>query len=248
MSWPMRLFKKSSDGTTVTLEDYVTGGLIAPSLHVNAYSPTYLTSALSAGVYGTPLEDASVLDNILVAFNSKTGTNKTDADTSSMVLYVGNKNTADTIHAKMQGILSSMNIYYDVFDAYAGQFHTAIRGTMETHDANAHITGVSAKLSFVDTPTVAKGWLTAGLFIIEGTGTVTQMCHGVSIVNEAGSTGAQSMLHLNDNVGTVPYFSFAGADGTGKGIYTHTAAGTQLGTIKILVNGVAKWLPFMQAE
>lgn len=246
--WVYRLIKRNNEETSLTLDSSVTGGIISPSLHVNAYSPTYLTSALSAGVYGTPLVDASVLDNILVSFNSSLGTNKTDADTSSMVLYIGNKNTADTIHAKMQGVLSSMNLYYDVFDAYAGQFHTAIRGDMETHGANAHITGVSAKLSFIDTPTVAKGWLTAGLFIIEGTGTVTQMCHGVSIVNEAGSTGAQSMLHLNDDVGTVPYFSFAGADGTGKGIYTHTAAGTQLGTIKILVNGVAKWLPFMQAE
>jgi len=248
MSYFYRLIKKNDGGTSLTLDGSVTGGFIAPSLHVNAYSSTYLTSALSAGVYGTPLEDTSVLDNILVSFNSKTGTNKTDADTSSMTLYIGNKNTADTIHAKMQGVLSSMSISYDVFDAYAGQFHLAIRDTMETHDANAHLTGVSAKLSFVGTPTVAKGWLTAGLFIVEGTGTCSQMCHGVSIVNEAGSTGAQSMLHLNDDVGTVPYLSFAGADATGKGIFTHTAAGTQLGTIKILVNGVAKWLPFMQAE
>jgi len=74
------------------------------------------------------------------------------------------------------------------------------------------------------------------------------MCHGVSIVEESGSTGAQSMLHLNTDVGTTPYFSFAGADGSGNSIYTHTAAGTQEGTIKVLINGSAKWLPFMQAE
>jgi len=43
-------------------------------------------------------------------------------------------------------------------------------------------------------------------------------------------------------------FSFAGADGTGKMIYTHTAGGTQHGTIRVIINGVKKWIPFMQAE
>jgi len=248
MSWLYRLFKRNVDSTSITLDASVTGGLIVPSVHVNAYSPTYLTSAMSAGVYGTPLEDTSLLDNILVSFASKTGTNKTDADTSSMVMFVGNKNTAHTIHAKMQGILSSMVIAYNVFDAYAGQFHLTISGSMQTHAANAHLTGVSAKVTMSGSPTVTTGWVTAGLFIWDGASTITQMGHVVSIVEEAGSTGALSMLHLNTDVGTIPYFSFAGADASGKSIYTHTAAGTQLGTIKILVNGVAKWLPFMQAE
>jgi hypothetical protein len=47
---------------------------------------------------------------------------------------------------------------------------------------------------------------------------------------------------------SVNAIAFNGADGTGKMIYTHTAAGTQIGTIRILVNGVIAWLPFMQAE
>lgn len=136
----------------------------------------------------------------------------------------------------------------NIWDAYGLQSHLSFGNvTVETTGANAHLTAISGKVTFATT-TVTKGWVTAGLFIIEGAGTCSQMCHGVSIVEEAGSTGAQSMLHLNTDVGTTPYFSFSGADGSGNSIYTHTAAGTQLGTIKILVNGVAKWIPFMQAE
>jgi hypothetical protein len=137
---------------------------------------------------------------------------------------------------------------FNIFDAYGLQSHLLVADDMETADANAHLTAISGKVTFTSGKTVAKGWVTAGLFIIEGDGTVTQMCHGVSIVEEAASTGAQSLLHLNTDVGTTPYFSFAGADGTGKSIYTHTAAGTQHGTIKVLINGTAKWIPFMQAE
>ena len=136
----------------------------------------------------------------------------------------------------------------NIFDAYGLQSHLAISASMGTANANAHLTAISGKVTFSNSPTVATGWVTAGLFIIEGAGTVTQMCHGVSIVEESGSTGAQSMLHLNTDVGTTPYFSFAGADGTGKSIYTHTAPPTITGTVKILVNGAARWIGFASAE
>jgi len=161
------------------------------------------------------------------------------------------KTAATTAHQtghQLATVMVRTSLAKNIFDAYGVQSHLTISADVSTADANAHLTAISGKVTFTGTPTVAKGWVNAGLFIIEGTGTCSQMCHGVSIVNEAGSTGAQSMLHLNDDVGTVPYFSFAGADGAGKGIYTHTAAGTQHGTIKVLINGVAKWIPFMQAE
>jgi hypothetical protein len=138
----------------------------------------------------------------------------------------------------------------NIFDAYGLQSHLAITASMGTANANAHLTAISGKVSFSNTPTVATGWITAGLFIIEGAGTVTQMCHGVSIVEESGSTGALSLLHLNTDVGTTPYLSLAGADGSGKSIYTHavTMGATGAGAIKILVNGVARWIPFVAAE
>lgn len=234
--------------TGITIPAMTLGITSAASISITASSSAYNNSILNVGKYGAGIADILTADNILVSFVNSSGVNKAGADTSSMTLYVGNSTTAAVTNNKMQGVLSSMGIGHNVFDAYAGQFHLAITGSMGTQNANAHLTGMSAKVSFTGTPTVATGWVTAGLFIIEGTGTCSQMCHGVSIVEEAGSTGAQSMLHLNTDVGTTPYFSFAGADGTGKSIYTHTAAGTQTGTIKVLINGTPAWIPFMQAE
>lgn len=139
------------------------------------------------------------------------------------------------------------SIGHNVFDAYGVQSHMSITANMQTTDANAHLTAISGKITFTNAPTVAKGWITAGLFIIEGAGTVTQMCHGVSIVEEAGSTGAQSLLHLNTDVGTTPAISIASADGSGKTVYTHVPT-TLEGSIKVLVNGVAKYIPFYTTE
>lgn len=176
---------------------------------------------------------------------------KTAADGGSGVsaAYFKTENiTRDQPNQQLVTVTSRLTLNYDIFDAYGIQSHLTLPASMHTTDNNAHLTAISGKVSFVGTPTISKGWITAGLFIIEGTGTVTQMCHGVSIVEEAGSTGALSLLHLNTDVGTTPYLSFAGADGTGKSIYTHTAEGTQHGTIKVLINGTAKWIPFMAAE
>jgi hypothetical protein len=136
----------------------------------------------------------------------------------------------------------------NIWDAYGLQSHLILDTSMQTTGNNAHLTAISGKVTLTDAPTITKGWVSAILGIWEGTGTISQMGHVCSLVNEAGSTGCQAMLHLNDDVGTVPYFSFQGADGSGKGIYTHTAAGTQIGTIKVLINNVPGWIPFMQAE
>jgi len=217
------------------------------NLSITTQSSAYNNSALNVGKYGAAIADTLLLDNILVSFVNSSGVNKTDADISSMTVYVGNSTTGAVANNKMQGVLSSMGIGHNIFDAYAGQFHTTISGSMQTLNANAHITGVSAKVKLTGTPTVTKGWVTAGLFIWEGAGTITQMGHVVSIVNEAGSTGAQSMLHLNDDVGTVPYFSFAGADGDGKGIYTSVPQ-TLAGSITVLINGTPKYVPFYDTQ
>jgi hypothetical protein len=161
------------------------------------------------------------------------------------------KTAATTVHQPNHQLATLMvrtTVAKNIWDAYGLQSHLAFGNvTVETTGANAHLTAISGKVTF-DTTTVTKGWVTAGLFIIEGAGTCSEMCHGVSIVEEAGSTGAQSMLHLNTDVGTTPYFSFAGADGTGKSIYTHTAPPTITGTIKVLINGAERWIPFASAE
>jgi hypothetical protein len=200
----------------------------------------------SVGVIGTPKALGVLTDTTVPTSVSLTATT-VPVNTTLGCIYFRTANLA-AIAGQLATCMVRTTLAYNVFDAYGLQSHLAITANMATVDANAHLTAISGKVTITGGVTVAKGWVTAGLFIWEGAATITQMGHVVSIVNEAGSTGALSMLHINDDVGTVPYFSFAGADGTGKGIYTHTAAGTQHGTIKVLINGVAKWIPFMQAE
>jgi len=156
--------------------------------------------------------------------------------------------TAHQPNHQLATCMVRVKVAKNIWDAYGVQSHLSFGTvTVETTGAYAHLTAISGKVTF-DTTTVTKGWVTAGLFIIEGAGTCSQRCHGVSIVEEAGSTGAQSLLHLNTDVGTTPYLSLAGADGTGKSIYTHTAPPTITGTFMILVNGAARYIPFASAE
>ena len=229
MKW-YRFFKSSDDGKTVTVD---------PSVQ--------LKFGAGYGVGDTMTFTGTYAKDFRLQIYTKMAAQPTGGAIATAA-YFKTENTAAVVNSQLCTVAVRTYLGFNIFDAYGVQTHLTIPTTMTTTDNNAHITALSAKISFVGTPTVTKGWVTAGLFIIEGTGTISQMCHGVSIVEEAGSTGAQSLLHLNTDVGTTPYFSFAGADASGKSIYTHTAAGTQLGTIKILVNGSAKWLPFMQAE
>ena len=156
--------------------------------------------------------------------------------------------TGGALTGQLANVMVRTAVSHDLLDAYGVQSHLVFgdTATMETAANNAHLTAMSAKVTF-DTSTVTKGWVNAGLFIIEGAGTCSQMCHGVSIVEEAGSTGAQSLLHLYTDVGTTPAFSFSSADGSGKTVYTHEPT-TIEGSIRVLVNGNAKFIPFYTTE
>jgi len=237
MSRWYRLWDWGNSETSATLDTSVKDGLIIPAISFNANSTglKVIGSAQTLTATGTYVP--------VQVYLSVAG----DAGSTVGAGYY-KVVTAAAMTGQIATLMVRTGIYHNVFDAYGLMSHIVFdSATVQTTDANAHLTAISGKVTF-DGGTVHHGWVTAGLFIVEGAGTCSQMCHGVSIVEEAGSTGAQSLLHLNTDVGTTPYFSFAGADASGKSIYTHTAAGTQLGTIKILVNGSAKWLPFMQAE
>jgi hypothetical protein len=240
----------NNDGTATTglyYQGYFTKGIDFTGATLSQGSTNY---ALAFGTIATTKSFTPTDTIIPVQVNVTSIANSgTDGDQTIGACYFKTAAlTAAQADHQLATCMVRTQLTQNIWDAYGLQSHLQLYGSMSTHENNAHLTAISGKVTFANTPTITKGWITAGLFIIEGAGTASQMCHGVSIVEEAESTGAQSMLHLNTDVGTTPYFSFAGADGTGKSIYTHTAAGTQLGTIKILVNGSAKWLPFMQAE
>jgi hypothetical protein len=237
MSWLYRLFKRDVDVTSITLDPSVTGGLIVPAITLSANSTGLRTVQSAVTVSAT---GAYIPTQVYLSVAADAGST-VGAGYFKVV-------TAAAMTGQIATLMVRTGIYHNVFDAYGLMSHIVFdAATVATTDANAHLTALSAKVTFAG-GTVSKGWVTAGLFIVEGAGTCSQLCYGVSIVVEAGSTGCQALLHLNDDVGTTPYFKFSGADGTGKSIYTHTAAGTQHGTIAVLINGTAKWLPFMAAE
>jgi hypothetical protein len=230
---------------------------------------SYLAPSLHVGIYGTPVLDTAVVDNIAFTINLETATNKTVADTSCMAGYFGVSNSTDTIHNKMQGLLVSTTLHGDVFDAYGIQGHIGIHAAMDTHAVNAHLTGISGKLTTDATAGAGQNvWASAGLFILEGASAITGYHHGVAIVSEVGVTTADAMLFLQNNANSCPaiefsgiassslYFNntavhamkFAASDKTnGAYVATITFDATADGMIKIDVAGTDYYIPFWNA-
>jgi hypothetical protein len=168
------------------------------------------------------------------------------ADATQGCAYFKSENiTVDQPLQQIANVMSRVTLNFNIFDAYGIQSHLTIADDMETTDANAHLTAISGKLVLTDAKTVAKGWATAGLFIVEGAGSVTQICHGVSIVAEAGATGCQSLLQLYSDVADMCAFTFTGTSATESMIYEATDTHqTFVGSIKINVNGTDRYLHY----
>ncbi len=183
-------------GATKNLNELKIGALdITDRILINVPPAAYDDPAFGIGVYGTPVVDVSLLDNIAFTVNMSLGTNKTAEDTSSMAAFIGIKNTADVVNAKMQGLLVSNNLGFDCFDAYAVQGHVTVGAAgMSTKNANAHISGLSGKALL--SGAVGQGWVTGVLGIIDGAGAVTGLCHAIAGQIEAGVTGADAILYL----------------------------------------------------
>jgi hypothetical protein len=65
--------------------------------------------------------------------------------------------------------------------------------------------------------------------------------------------GSNACLGINAQPGTamdsvVNAISFGGTDGSGKMIYTHSGTNAIAGTIRVLINGAAKYIPFFVAQ
>jgi len=225
------LWKKADNGRSLELDSAFVDGLIVPQISITSHSSAYNDSALNVGLYGAGLADTLVDDNILISFVSKSGVNKTTADTSSMVMYVGNSTTAAVIHNKMQGILSSMSIGHDVFDAYAGQFHLNISATMATHAGNANLVGLAAKANIADGVTATGN--VSGLYVVLDTGsgdTATGTYDMIRFENNAAECDAA----LNfGSPATMAYLMSMGVDGC---VTADTGTPGAASTHKIKVN------------
>jgi hypothetical protein len=231
MSWLYRLFKRNNDESAITLDPTVAfkvGGGISDPVTI---SPT----------------DTIVLSQSSVTANTNAGT-----DTTIGASY---KKVTSTV-AQTGQIATDMvrtTLSKNVFDAYGVQTHLTITDDMQTTDANAHLTALSAKAFLTSAKTVAKGWINAGLFIIDGAGTITSgantQCMVVSAVAEVDATAVEGMYHADIGSGATPaVIAIDGADGTGKSIYTHAATGATTGRFKIKINGVTKYVSFYDTE
>lgn len=152
--------------------------------------------------------------------------------------------TGAALGGQLATVMVRTTLAHNLFDAYGLQSHLVFgpSANISTTDANAHLTAGSFKVT-MDTSTVTKGWVNAILGIWEGAGTISQIGHICSLVLEAGSTGCQSLLHLNDDTGIAPYMAFSGAIGDGKSLH-NAAPDTLAGSFTVLIGGVPKYVPY----
>jgi hypothetical protein len=210
------------------------------NLSITTQSSAYTNSALNVGKYGTAIADTLDVDNILVSFNNSSGVNKGSADVSSMTLYVGNRTTAAVTNNKIQGILSSLTIAHNVYDAYAGQFHITITDDMATQAGNANLVGLACKANIADTKT-ATGNVSALYVVLDsGSGdTATGTYDMIRLENNAAQ--CDSAIHFGNPTNMAALFSMdvAGCVTADTG----SPAGTTTHKIKINIGGSDGYIP-----
>jgi hypothetical protein len=221
MAYLSRVFENAAEAVTIPNPLTFTGAitfsgavnLTAPQkMNITTAPLGYTVPVLSVGVYGTPVVESALIDNIAFSVNIRTATNKTNPDTSCMAAFIGVGNTAATTNAKIQGLLVSNSLGFNCYDAYAIQGHLTVgAGGVSTQNANAHIAGVSGKVLL--SGAVGQGWVTGLLGIIDGTGAVTGLCHAIAAQVEATTTAnvVDAILMLGADQDVVCAVEFVGA-------------------------------------
>lgn len=159
------------------------GGIVTAAGFRSTEAPTsYLLPVMGVGVYGTPVVDTALVDNIALTSNMSTGTNKTSADTSCMAAFFGMKNTANTANNKLQGVLASTTVGFNCYDAYGVQGHITLADNathaISSTGGTGNLCGVSAKATVAAGLTVT-GTVSGLLVTVDGTGTVTGTHSGI---------------------------------------------------------------------
>jgi hypothetical protein len=256
-----------STGTTLYLNEgtYSSCAFVAigTASHLVITTPpvSYVSPSLGVGVYGTPVVETALVDNIAFSVNVQTATNKTAADTSCIAAYIGCSNSANTTNDKIQALLVSTTLGGNCYDAYAVQGHITVNANMATQNANAHITGVSGKALLSHNNT--QGWVTGVLAIVDGTGTTGGICNVIAAQVEATTTANEvdSILRLGADqtvpvaielVGVANMTSFAKVDSiagcvVSDALVPATAPGADTvgadAALKIMIGAVAYYIP-----
>ena len=222
------------NGTTATV---VGLGSLTSQIRTTAAPTSYILPSLGVGVYGTPVVDAALVDNIAFTVNMSTATNKTASDTSCMAAFFGVANTAATANNKLQAVLASTTVAANCFDAYGVQGHVNVSANASSNGGTGNIVGMSAKAS-VATGVTATGTVSGLLVTVDGAGTVTGTHSGVWIDNVAATDQAilitgSNKLGINMNGISIS----AGAATDDAGIKTAQGATAPAGSIYISTNG-----------
>lgn len=231
------------------ITDLLSGSLGDIVLKTTTAPVDYLHSALSVGTYGAAnaLIDTTLVDNIAFTVNMRTGTNKTTADTSCMAAYIGIGNTADTIHAKLQGLLVTNAVGFDCFDAYCVQGNMSITDTMATHDGNANLVAGSFKVSIADGKTATGNVSPLYLVIGQTDATTGDTATGTLDAIRVENNGTQTDSVINvGGATTITAFATIDAGAASKCVAPNTsstAAQTPHFALKIVVGGTAYWAP-----
>jgi hypothetical protein len=168
---------KISTGTITTAINVDVGIVdVATRVFCSGAPASYTTPALSVGIYGTPVVDTAVVDNIAFTVNMSTATNKTSGDTSTMAAYISASNTAATANNKIQSLLVSTTVNADCYDAYGVQGHLTLADNdghaTTSNGGTANLVAGSFKTS-VASGLTATGTVSGVLITMDGTGTVT---------------------------------------------------------------------------
>jgi len=148
--------------------------------------------------------------------------------------------------------------------AYGTATGEAIRGALYVTSAVGSFTGVSGGVEFDNTTGAISGSATGGSFtmLINAAGQSTGGLYGASAIMHMGGTGGVPTMHApleirvaGNATGAAKVLnaiSFSVADcadsGGGEMISPGTNMGTVTGTIRVLINGTARFIPYYSSE
>ena len=200
----------TNDSFTVGVK--IAAGAATVGIEVGSVPTGLTTPSVAFGVWGTPLVDATAgASTVVLSVIGSTATNKTSAGDTSAAALFHHANTAATTNTQVAGIVSTVSLGFNCWDAYGIQGHITIgSGGVSTQVANAHVTGLSGKA--VLTGACTQGWVTGVLAIIEGAGATGGICNVIAAQVEATATAntVDSILRLGADADVVAAIELAG--------------------------------------
>jgi hypothetical protein len=177
---------------TITEDSIVLAGTVS----VTGLPTTVNTPTIGIGNYGTRVVDTSTADSLFLQ-SVITAVAKDSEGNSSCAGFFSVNNTGATANARLQSVLAHTYLSGDCNDAYGIQGHLTVLDDMSAGGSNYNLIGNSGKVTLTSGKTVSVGRVTAGMFIIDGAGAVTEDCWPLMAHVESTVTTADGILNLS---------------------------------------------------